>query len=43
MIVAHALTEATADDATVGVALIGAAAGGIASVTADEAYDTVAF
>jgi IS5 family transposase len=43
VIVAHALTEATVDDATVGIALIGAAAGDIASVTADAAYDTVAF
>jgi hypothetical protein len=43
MIVAHALTESTVDDATVGIALIGAAAGSIASVTADAAYDTVAF
>ncbi|AMY09350.1 Transposase DDE domain protein [Luteitalea pratensis] len=43
MIVAHALTEATVDEATVGIDLIGAAAGGIASVTADAAYDTVAF
>ena len=43
MIVAHALTESTVDDATVGIALIGAAAGDIASVTADAAYDTVAF
>ena len=39
----HALTESTVDDATVGIALVGAAAGDIASVTADAAYDTVAF
>ena len=43
VIVAHVLTEATVDDATVGIDLIGAAAGDIASVTADAAYDTVAF
>jgi IS5 family transposase len=34
VIVAHALTESTVDDATVGIDLIGAAAGGIASVPA---------
>ncbi|AMY09581.1 Transposase DDE domain protein [Luteitalea pratensis] len=38
--VAHVLTEATVDDA---IDLIGAAVGDIASVTADAAYDTVAF
>ena len=52
VILAHVLTDATVDDATVGVDLIGAtvgidligaADGGIASVTADAAYDTVAF
>jgi hypothetical protein len=43
LIVAHALTEATVDDATVGIDLIVAAAGDVASVTADAAYDTVAF
>ena len=43
MIAAHVLTDATVDDATVGIALVGAAAGDIASVTADAAYDTVAF
>jgi hypothetical protein len=43
VIVAHALTESTVDDATVGIDLIGAAAGDIASVTADAAYDAVAF
>ena len=43
VIVAHMLTDATVDDATVGIDLIGAAAGDIASVTADAAYDTVAF
>ena len=35
VIVAHVLTEATVDDATIGIDLIGAAAGNIASVTAD--------
>jgi hypothetical protein len=43
MIVAHALPEATVDDASVGVDLIGAAAGPVASVTGDAAYDAVAF
>ncbi|AMY11858.1 hypothetical protein LuPra_05125 [Luteitalea pratensis] len=43
MIVAHVLTAATVDDATVGIDLIGAAVGNVASVTADTAYDTVAF
>ena len=43
MIVAHALTDATGDDATTGVALIAAVSEDIARVTADAAYDTVAF
>ena len=43
VIVAHALTEVTVDDATVGIELIAAVAGDIASVTADAAYGTVAF
>jgi IS5 family transposase len=43
IIVAQSLTEATVDDASVGADLIGAAAGDVASVTADAAYDTVAF
>jgi hypothetical protein len=43
VIVAQALTEATVDDAAVGIELIGAAAGGLASVAADAAYDPVAF
>ena len=42
-IVAHVLNDATVDDATVGIDLIGAATGDVASVTADAAYDTVAF
>jgi hypothetical protein len=37
LIVAHALTDATIDDATVGIDLIEAAAGDIASVPADPA------
>ena len=43
MIVAHALTAATVDDATTGVELFEAVSDDIASVTADAAYDTVAF
>ena len=43
MIVAHALTEATVDDAVEGIDLVGVAAGGVVSVTGDGAYDTVAF
>ena len=43
VIVAHALTDATVDDATTGVELIEAVTDDIASVTADAAYDTVAF
>jgi IS5 family transposase len=43
MIVAHALTDATVDDATTRVALIEAAGDDIARVTADAADDTVAF
>ena len=43
VIVAHALTDATVDDATTGVELIEAVNDDIASVTADAAYDTVAF
>ncbi|AMY09498.1 Transposase DDE domain protein [Luteitalea pratensis] len=42
-IVGHALTDATVDDATVGIGLIVAASGHVVSVTADSAYDTVAF
>jgi IS5 family transposase len=41
--VAHALTEATADDATTGITLISAVDGSLASVTADGAYDTIGF
>ena len=42
MIVAHALTEATLDDATTGVDLIAAVNDDITRVTGDAAYDTVA-
>ena len=43
VIVAHALTEATVDDATTAIGLIEAVDGGIASVTGDAAYDSIAF
>ena len=43
VIVAHALTDATVDDATTGVELIEAVNDDIASVTADAAYDTGGF
>ena len=43
VIVAHALTEATVDDATAGVELIETVTDNITRVTADAAYDTVAF
>ncbi len=43
VIVAHALTDATVDDATTGVDLIEAVVGDVARVTADAAYDTIAF
>ncbi len=42
IIVAHALTAATVDDATAGIGLIEAVDGKIRSVTADGAYDTIA-
>ena len=42
VIVAHALTAAMVDDATVAIDLIGAV-GDVASVTGDAAHDTVAF
>ncbi len=38
-----ALTDVTVDDATTGVELIAAVSDDIARVTADAAYDTVAF
>ena len=43
MIVAHALTEPTVDAATIGIDLIETVDDEIARVTADAAYDTVAF
>ena len=43
VIVTHALTEPTADDATTGVGLVDHINGDVASVTADAAYDTIAF
>ena len=43
LIVAHALTEPTADDATTGIGLVEKVDRNIASVTADTAYDTIAF
>ena len=43
VIIAHALTDAHVDDATTGTDLIEAVVGDIARVTADAAYDTVAF
>ena len=43
VIVAQAVTEPTADDATTGIDLIDQVDSDIASVTADAAYDTIAF
>lgn len=43
VIVAQAVTESTADDATTGIDLIDQVDSNIASVTADAAYDTIAF
>jgi IS5 family transposase len=43
VIIAHALTEATVDDATTAIELIEALDGGLTSVTGDAAYDTIAF
>ena len=42
VIVAHALTDATVDDATTAIALINVVDGHLASVTGDAAYDTIA-
>ena len=42
-IVAQGLTEATGDDATTAITLIEAVHGHVARVTADSAYDTIAF
>ena len=43
VIVAQALTEATADDATTGKSLVEQMDRELSSVTADTAYDTIAF
>ena len=43
VIVARALTEASADDATTGITLIEAVDGALGRVTADAAYDTIGF
>jgi hypothetical protein len=43
LIVAQVLTDASADDAKTGLRLIQDSSGNIASVTADAAYDTIAF
>ena len=43
LIIAQALTDATVDDATIGITLIEAVDGPFASVTGDAAYDTIAF
>ena len=43
VIVAHALTEPTVDAATIGIDLIATGDDEIARVTADAAYETVAF
>ena len=43
VILAHALTETTVDDATTAIELIKAVDGGLTSVTGDAAYDTIAF
>jgi len=43
VIIAHTLTEATVDDATTGIGLIEALDADITRVTADAAYDTIAF
>ena len=42
MIVAQVLTDAKADDATIGIVLIEAVEGDLVSITADAAYDSVA-
>ena len=42
-IVAHALTESAVDDATTGIGLIAGVDADLARVTADAAYDTIAF
>jgi Transposase DDE domain len=42
-IIAHALTDAIVDDALTGIALTEGITGAVASLTADAAYDTIAF
>jgi hypothetical protein len=43
VIVAQALAEATVDDATTAITLIGTVYGAVARITADTADDTIAF
>ncbi len=43
VIIAQALTDATVDDAAIGITLIGKLDGALASVTGDAAYETIAF
>ena len=43
VIVAQALTDAKADDATTGITLVDGVEGALVSITGDAAYDTVAF
>ena len=43
IVVAQALTDATVDDEQTGITLMEAVDGGVASFTADAAYDTIAF
>ena len=43
VIIAHALTEATVDDATTAIKLFKAVDGSVSSITGDAAYDTIAF
>jgi IS5 family transposase len=43
VIIGHALTDATVDDATTAIELITAVDGGLTSVTGDAAYDSIAF
>jgi hypothetical protein len=43
VVLAHALTDATVDDATTAIVLISAVDGGLTSVTGDAAFDTIAF
>jgi hypothetical protein len=43
VVVAHTVTDATVDDAATAIALISVVDGGLASVTGDAAFDTIAF